>query len=77
MPISGVLTSESGVHRGHVGHPRPEPVRRTAAPVAMIVTCEMNDAQAKMRSVRVTRVDPDPGGLCSCWVVRPGDTATL
>jgi hypothetical protein len=27
----------------------------------------MNEAQAKMRRVRVTRVDPDPGGLCRCW----------
>ena len=77
MLSSSVGTSESGVHVGQVGHPRPEPVRRTAPPVAMIATCAMNEAQAKMRRVRVTLADPDPGGLCRRWVIGPGDTATL
>ncbi len=33
MPISGVFTSESAVHFGHVGQPSPEEVSRTRPPV--------------------------------------------
>ena len=33
IPISGVFTSESAVHFGQVGQPRPEEVSRTSPPV--------------------------------------------
>jgi hypothetical protein len=47
--------SESAVHVGHVGQPSPEPVNRTAPPVAMIIVSAMNDSQAKRRILPSTR----------------------
>ncbi|GGD41162.1 hypothetical protein GCM10010915_22580 [Microbacterium faecale] len=50
IPSSAVGTSESGVHIGHSEHPSPDPVNRTAPPVAMISTSATNDNQAKILS---------------------------
>ena len=35
IPSAGVVVHCSAVHRGQVSHPRPDPVRRTTAPVTM------------------------------------------
>src|SRR5690606_14462346 len=43
---SGVGTSDPGVHSGHSEQPRPEPVRRTAPPVAMMRVFSRNEAHA-------------------------------
>jgi hypothetical protein len=40
MPISGVATIDSAVQSGHVGQPSPDPVSRTAPPVATMSTWE-------------------------------------
>ena len=43
---SPVGTNDSSVHRGHVGQPRPDPVRRTAPPVRMMPTLATSVAHA-------------------------------
>src|SRR5690554_609376 len=49
MPISGVGMRESAVQVGQVGHPSPDPVSRTAPPVPIMATSQMNETQAAMR----------------------------
>src|SRR5690606_14877563 len=62
-PRAGWLTKESSVHRGQVGQPNPEPVRRTAPPVTMMAMLTTTDATARWRTpVRV--------GLGSCTSTR-------
>ena len=50
MPISGVVTSESAVHCGQVGQPSPDPVNRTAPPVATIRIWPTKVAIARART---------------------------
>ena len=50
-PISRVEVSESSVHLGQVGQPRPEPVRRTAPPVTTMTTVMTMAASAARRTV--------------------------
>ncbi len=45
-------TSEVSVHRGQVSHPRPEPVRRTAAPVTTISPIATAAPTASSRKAR-------------------------
>ena len=47
MPCSGTVTRFSCVHFGQVGHPKPDPVRRTKPPVTTIKICETSEAQAQ------------------------------
>jgi hypothetical protein len=47
--------SESAVQVGQVGHPRPEPVSRTAPPVAMIAVSAISESQANTRIRPSTR----------------------
>jgi hypothetical protein len=79
---------ESGVQVGQVGHPSPDPVSRTAPPVAMIVVWAMNDAQAKNRILpstcsgshsvrRFTLEIPDPDRAGQALGVLPSRRATL
>ena len=42
--------SDSSVHRGHVGQPRPEPVSRTTPPVTTMPMLTTIDAHAQPRS---------------------------
>ena len=51
-PISLVVVSESSVHLGQVGQPRPEPVSRTAPPVTTISTAMTSAARAARWTVR-------------------------
>jgi hypothetical protein len=46
QPISGTVTKESSVHLGQVGHPSPEPVKRTKPPVTTIKIWLTKDAHA-------------------------------
>ena len=48
------VTSEPGVHCGHVGQPRPEPVRRTSPPVPTMPTWTTSVAQAAAMTRRST-----------------------
>jgi hypothetical protein len=66
MPISGVLTKESSVQRGHVGHPSPEAVRRTAPPVPMRTSWKAKESQATTR----TRLSIVVGNHCQNRVAR-------
>ncbi|GES24550.1 hypothetical protein Aple_074490 [Acrocarpospora pleiomorpha] len=52
--ISGCAagTKLSGVHLGQVGQPRPEPVRRTAAPVTVMPALTTTAASAHDRMLR-------------------------
>src|SRR5699024_3647167 len=61
IPISGVVTYDSGVQRGHSEHPNPEAVSRTAPPVTMIPACDTTEATAstmvhnvKVRGIRTS-----------------------
>ena len=45
----------SSVHRGHVGQPSPEPVRRTAPPVTTMPMLATSDAQPAQRAWRCRR----------------------
>src|ERR671927_610757 len=54
MPISGVFTRDSLVHRGQVGQPSPEAVSRTAPPVTTRTVCPIRDSTAKRRMVEST-----------------------
>ena len=60
MPISGVATRESGVHRGHVGQPRPDPVRRTRPPVPTMPICTTSVAHAAAITRPSTRRGSQP-----------------
>lgn len=51
-PISLVAVRDWSVHLGHVGQPRPEPVRRTAPPVTTMTTVMTTAESAARRTVR-------------------------
>lgn len=51
-PISLVVVRLSSVHLGQVGQPRPEPVSRTAPPVATMITAITTAERAARRTVR-------------------------
>ena len=50
MPSARCGTKEPGVHSGHVGQPRPDPVSRTTPPVTTMAMFVTRDAQAARRS---------------------------
>jgi hypothetical protein len=50
MPSSPCGTYEASVHRGQVGQPSPDAVRRTAAPVTMMPMLATSDAHAHPRT---------------------------
>src|SRR3954471_20300787 len=57
-PSSGVCTKLVSLQRGHVGQPRPEPVRRTAPPVTTMIPF----AIALARATRETTAGEKAGG---------------
>ncbi len=52
-------TKLSAVHRGQVGQPRPDPVRRTAAPVTVMPALATTAASAQARRFRVVGVQTE------------------
>src|SRR5699024_4477506 len=53
IPISGVVTYDSGVQRGHSEHPKPEAVKRTAPPVTIMPACDTTEATPRIIVHRV------------------------
>ena len=73
MPISGVATREASVQSGHVGHPSPDDVRRTAPPVPTMRTWVTRVSQDSTRTVRST----DAGSRFQNLRRMPGEGAVV
>jgi len=52
MPDRETGTSDPGLHCGQVGHPRPDPVTRTVAPVTPMAPLVITASQASTRWTR-------------------------